>query len=66
MSTSQNNKETYFHFKFLNQNKKLCGPPILNENNDVLLFAQVEKTKNIRIIIRVLNSAVVTRTNMFK
>ena len=46
MSTSQNNNETYFHFKFLNQNKKLCGPEILNENNDVLLFAEIEKTKN--------------------
>ena len=45
MSTSQNNNETYFHFKFLNQNKKLCGPEILNENNNVLLFAEIEKTK---------------------
>ena len=66
MSTSQNNNETYFHFKFLKQNKKLYGPEILNENNDVLLFAEIEKAKNIRMIILVSNSAVVTSTNMLK
>lgn len=49
MSSSQNNNEIYFHFKFLNQNKKLCGPAIFKWKEWCLAFCrnwENKKTNN--------------------
>ena len=66
MNTFQNNNETYFHFRFFTQEKKLCGPASVYERNGTLLFSSILIARNIWIVVYTLKLVATTNINVLK